>query len=143
MDESIVAQRIELNPSITYTLALHSAIREYDRHVVEAVLAAGADVNWRDADGQTALFLCSMFDSRDGEQIAADLILARPECEIELPDAYGVTPLRNAEFRQRPHTAALIRAALADRATLSASKASPRRPSRVPCHNGKRIVNGK
>ena len=113
--------------------------------MIEAVLAAGADVNWRDADGQTALFLCTVFDSRDGKNITADLVLARPECDIEMPDAYGVTPLRNAEFRQRrPYTAALIRKALVARTALAAKHGSSKRSFRVlACRSGKQLVTSK
>jgi ankyrin repeat protein len=125
MDDTIRNQRIELNPAISYTLALHSAIRTGNRGVVAAVLDAGADVNWRDAYGQTALFVCSAFDSRDGQNIAADLVLARPECDIEIPDRYGITPLENAKFKQRPVTAKLIKAALSHRSGTSKQPARP------------------
>jgi ankyrin repeat protein len=115
MDDKVFEQALDnliLDKDLAYAVALHAAIRNRDRLGVAALLSIGADVNWMNSAGESALYLCSEFDSRNGKDICADLILARPECQPSLPNNFGVTPIQNALRAERPVTARLISARL-------------------------------
>jgi ankyrin repeat protein len=105
-------QHVTLDKELAYALALQAAIRDRDRDAVAALLKLGADVNWQNAFGEAALFVCSNYDSRNGRDLTADIVVAHPRCNINLPDKFGMTPLNNAVLRGRHPTANIIRNAL-------------------------------
>lgn len=95
--------------TLAYTIALHAAIRGRDRAGVDALLKIGADVNWKDAAGETALFKCARFDGRGGrEDMTVDLILALDECELDERNKAGLRAVDQADNCERPSTARLI-----------------------------------
>lgn len=90
----------------TGTTALEHAIRHGNRDMVLALLAAGADVNSRNADDETALMLLS---ERTTSEIIWDLINRGAKVNVE--DANGDTPLiKAAEIHNLSVLTALIQA---------------------------------
>jgi ankyrin repeat protein len=70
---------------------------------VDRLLAAGADVNARDSQGETPLFYASFSGSKE----VAELLLAHG-ADINAPDREGLTPLHAAAYQGRREVVGLL-----------------------------------
>lgn len=77
--------------------ALIAAAARGDANIVNTLLKAGADVNRKDEPGHTAI----MRALEHKEDAVADLILARPELDLNAQGANGVTALMLYVWRER------------------------------------------
>ena len=78
---------------------LHYAARFEERpEVLEALLAAGADVVARDGAGQTPLHVAAWYDGENG---TGEMLLAAG-ADVAARDDYGDTPLHSAVWSTNP-----------------------------------------
>ena len=85
---------------------LHQAVRQGDANAVRELLAEGADVNGKDADGDVALFLARNKD-------IAELLLANG-ADVNAKNSFSRTPLHRAAEVGRREVAELLLAKGAD-----------------------------
>jgi ankyrin repeat protein len=85
----------------------------YDLDKIQLLLDAGADANWKSADGQTPLAQAACFGKNDGVEL-----LLRHQAQVDLPGKYGSlewTPLMAAAYNGRTDTVRLLLEAGANR----------------------------
>jgi len=109
-----LAELLRRNPNLVFSrdhkgwTPLHTAAYEGQRAVAEMLLAHGADVNAKAADGYTPLHSTALSYKQEGQQELAELLLAHsanPNAETE----DGHTPLQIAAFGgKRAATAVLL-----------------------------------
>jgi ankyrin repeat protein len=95
---AFVAAGIDLNAKdADGATALISAAARGDAKIVAALLKGGADVNRKDQPGHTAI----MRALEHKEDAVADLILAKPELDLNVQGGNGVTALMFYVWRER------------------------------------------
>jgi serpin B len=85
------------------TTPLHQAAQRGDVGEVQALVAAGADVNAKDRRGRTALHVAAL----EGKQGVVQLLLAQG-ADVKAKDSGGCTPLHLAAWRSRRDVVELL-----------------------------------
>ena len=87
----LVGRDVNLRDHDSHTTALEHAVRNANREMVQLLVSAGADVNMKDAAGETVLM---MLESETTSDLAWDLINAG--AKVNEVDESGDTPLMEA-----------------------------------------------